>query len=325
VGAIKEVVSVSLGSSTRDHEVEIDLLGEEFRLRREGVDGDFQRAVARLSELDGRVDALSLGGIDLYLRAAGHDYRFRAAKPFARAVIRTPLVCGAALKGPLEQATVRYMRDELGLLFEGKRTLVTSAVDRYGLAEGLLESGCDMRYGDLLYALGIPVLIQGKHALDTLIHILAPVVVQLPFSWLYPTGSAQEAAPSANRTKMYRDFDIIAGDFQYVRKYMPDDMAGKWVVTNTTTSSDVDDMRKRGVELLVTTTPRLAGRSFGTNVIEAALIALAGASGELNADEYLRLLAEVDFRPDVQWLQREHVIGNTEAEVAQSQGAAMTL
>lgn len=305
MGAIKEVVSVSLGSSARDHEVEIELLGQEFRLRREGVDGDFQRAAARLSELDGKVDALSLGGIDLYLRAAGHDYRFRAAKQFARAVTHTPLVCGAALKGPLEHATVRFMQDELGLSFETKRALVTSAVDRYGLAEGLLEAGCDMRYGDLLYALNIPMLIRGKRALDTLIHILAPIVVQLPFSWLYPTGSAQDASPSTAQTRLYREFDIIAGDYQYVRKYMSDDMAGKWVITNTTTATDVEDMRERGVELLVTSTPRLAGRSFGTNVIEAALIAFAGARGELEASEYLRLLAEVGFRPDVQWLQED--------------------
>lgn len=305
MGAIKEVVSISLGSAARDHEVEIDLLGERFTLRREGVDGDFDRAAARLAELDGNVDALSLGGIDLYLRAAGHDYRFRAAKRFARAVTHTPLVCGAALKGPLEHATVRYMQSELGLDLRGKRALVTSAVDRYGLAEGLLEAGCNMRYGDLLYALGIPALIRGKRALDTLIHILAPIVVQLPFSWLYPTGSAQDQAPSAKRAELYRDFDIIAGDYQYVRKYMPADMVGKWVITNTTTEADVEDLRQRGVDLLVTSTPRLSGRSFGTNVIEAALIALAGARGELPSREYLRLLGEVEFRPDVQWLQQD--------------------
>ena len=303
MGPIKEVVSVSLGSATRNHSVEIDLLGERFKLSREGVDGDFDRAAARLAELDGTVDVLSLGGIDLYLRAAGHDYHFRAAKPLAASVDKTPLVCGAALKGPLEHATIRYMTGELGLQLAGKRALVTAAVDRYGLAEGLLEAGCDLRYGDLLYALGIPVLIRGKRTLDALIRVLAPIVVQLPFSWLYPTGAEQDKPPSQSRAHLYDRFDIIAGDYQYVRKYMAEDMSGKWVVTNTTTSADVEEMRRRGVELLVTSTPRLSGRSFGTNVIEATLVALSGASRELDADAYLRLLDKVGFAPDVQWLQ----------------------
>ncbi len=301
--AIKEVVSVSLGSSSRDHEVEIDLLGERFRLRREGFDGDSARAAARLVDLDGKVDALSLGGIDLYLRAAGRDYPFRVTKRLAASVKQTPLVCGAALKGPLEYETVRFMANELGLELSGKRVLITSAVDRYGLAEGFFEAGCDMRYGDLLYVLGVPVLIRNKRNLDRLIHLLTPIVAQLPFSWLYPTGSAQDKPPSGSRKELYRHFDIIAGDYQFVRKFMPDDMHEKWVVTNTTTPSDVEEMRCRGVELLVTTTPRLGGRSFGANVIEAALVVLAGSRTELTPEEYRRWLAEVGFRPDALRLQ----------------------
>ncbi|MEI7815375.1 MAG: quinate 5-dehydrogenase, partial [Coriobacteriia bacterium] len=64
---MKQVVSVSIGSSARDHEVEIDLLGERFRIRREGHDGDLDAAAARFAELDGKVDAFGMGGIDMYL------------------------------------------------------------------------------------------------------------------------------------------------------------------------------------------------------------------------------------------------------------------
>ena len=82
------------------------------------------------------------------------------------------------------------------------------------------------------------------------------------------------------------DADIIAGDYKYVRKYMPEDMTGKWVVTNTTTAEDVEFLRDRGVELLVTSTPRLEGRSFGTNVIEATMVALDGAGTRLSPERY---------------------------------------
>ncbi len=59
-------------------------------------------------------------------------------------------------------------------------------------------------------------------------------------------------------------------------------------------------MRERGVRTLVTTTPDFAGRSFGTNVIEAALLALLGKKWEeVTADDYERLLRELDLRPRV--------------------------
>jgi hypothetical protein len=81
-------------------------------------------------------------------------------------------------------------------------------------------------------------------------------------------------------------------------------MKGKWIITNTTTADDVEDMRSRGVELMVTSTPRLDGRSFGTNVMEATMVALKGASGPLSEPEYIELLGELGFKPEAIWLQR---------------------
>ena len=185
--------------------------------------------------------------------------------------------------------------------------LLTSAVDRWGLAEALHDAGCEMVFGDLIYALDLPIPIRRWTTLKVLIRTIAPIVVMLPYKWLYPTGSEQEKAPERKPKveALYTWADIIAGDWQFVRKFMPEDMSAKWIITNTTTAEDVELMRERGVELLVTSTPRLEGRSFGTNVIEATMVALAGASGELPQEEYRRLLDEVGFAPDVRWLQRE--------------------
>lgn len=49
----------------------------------------------------------------------------------------------------------------------------------------------------------------------------------------------------------------------------------------------------------VTTTPRFEGRSFGTNVIEAALTAVAGKGRPLTPEEIQELLAQLDFRPNI--------------------------
>lgn len=303
---IKEVVSVSIGSSRRDHVVEVELFGQPFRIRREGTDGDLGRAEKRLRELDGTVDAFGLGGIDLFLHAAGRDYYFREARRFRDAVTQTPLVDGSGLKGAVEGAVVAHMQQALGLELAGKRVLVTSAVDRWGLAMALADAGCEMTYGDLLYALDIPIMIHRRSVLVRTVRMMAPIAVQLPFKWLYPAEADHESEveQESKHAGLYRDADIIAGDYKYVRKYMPLDMSGKWVVTNTTTAEDVEFLRSRGVELLITSTPRLEGRTFGTNVIEATMIALDGASKALSSARYLELLMKSGFKPDAQWLQR---------------------
>lgn len=299
-------MSVSIGSSKRDHEVEIELLGEPFRIRREGTDGSLERAAARFAELDGNVAAFGMGGIDMYLRADGRKYYFRDAKKLVGGVRKTPIVDGSGLKGPIEGSTVDFLKRECGLELAGKKVLLTSAVDRWGMAEALHDAGCDMVFGDLVYALDLPILIRRWGTLKRLVHLLTPVVAQLPFAWLYPTGTSQDKAPKRNprMEAVYQWADVIAGDWQYVRKYMPQDMSGKWIITNTTTADDVELARSRGVELFVTSTPRLAGRSFGTNVIEATMVALDGATGELSPERYRELLDSVGFTPDVAWLQQ---------------------
>jgi hypothetical protein len=85
-----------------------------------------------------------------------------------------------------------------------------------------------------------------------------------------------------------------------MRQFMPDRMDGKMVLTNTLTAHDIDELRARGITSLVTTTPDFGGRSFGTNVVEAALIALLGkAWSDVTDDDYLRTLEALQLRPRV--------------------------
>lgn len=66
---MKHVVSVSIGSSKRDHKVEIELMGERILIERRGTDGSLAQAGRMIQELDGKVDAIGLGGMDLYIFA----------------------------------------------------------------------------------------------------------------------------------------------------------------------------------------------------------------------------------------------------------------
>ena len=62
---MKQAVSISLGSITRDKKVAITLLGEEITIERIGTNGDVEKAIQLYHELDGKVDAFGVGGIDL--------------------------------------------------------------------------------------------------------------------------------------------------------------------------------------------------------------------------------------------------------------------
>jgi len=296
---VKRVMSVSLGSSKRNHAAETEILGKTILIERIGTDGDIEKAIQIIKDNDGRVDAFGLGGIDLYIYAGSRRYTFKDAERIARAAKRTPVVDGSGLKNTLERRVIKYLENEKGMEFKDKKVLMVSAVDRPGMAETLWESGAELTIGDLIFGLGIPVSLSSLKSLERLAKIIAPIVVRLPFKMLYPTGDKQESS-IPKYSKYYNYADIIAGDFHFIRRYMPTSLAGKSIITNTVTKEDIELLRERGVSRLVTTTPELNGRSFGTNVMEGVLIALAGRSPEkMTPDDYSNVIDQMGVRPRI--------------------------
>lgn len=294
---MKHVVSVSLGSSRRDHSVEVEIGGENFKIERIGTDGDLEKAINMVKSLDGKVDAMGMGGIDLYIQAGRNRYMFKDAKRIADAAIHTPIVDGTGLKNTLERKTIRYLAETGVIDFSGKNALLVCGVDRFGMAEALVESGANVSFGDLVFGLNVPLIIKSLDSLAKAARILGPVVSRLPFKYLYPTGSKQEEITNKYQ-KYYDSNEIIAGDFHYIKKFLPERIDGKIIITNTVTKEDVNILNKRGAKRLITTTPEFEGRSFGTNVMEAVLVVLLGKPiDQITEEDYHKVLAQVDFTP----------------------------
>src|SRR6185295_20246243 len=174
-------------------------------------------------------------------------------------------------------------------------------MDRWRLSKSFVEAGYETIFGDFMFGLDLPIAIHKISQLKTLGNLLMPIVGRVPFAWIYPTGEKQEKR-TPKWEKYYDWATIIAGDCHYIKRFMPDDLQGKVIVTNTTTPQDVELFRKLGVKYLITTTPVLDGRSFGTNVMEAALVAVSGKGRPLTRDEYNQMLDQLNLQPQLQEL-----------------------
>jgi len=312
---MKHVVSVSIGSSKRDHRVELNFKGENIIVERVGTDGDIPKAIELISSMDGKVDAFGMGGIDLYLRAGTRKYIIKDAIQIKNAAKITPMVDGSGLKSTLERNLPRYINENI-IPLKGKTAFILTAVDRYGLAEGFDEMGCSLILGDVMTALGFNIPIYSLKRLEHIASIIAPIACRLPFNMLYPTGKAQDKEENlaGKYDKYFHMSDIIAGDFHYIRRFLPNDAKGKIIVTNTVTKDDVAWLRDRNAGILITSTPDLSGRSFGTNVIEALAVAMLGKDpDDIEGQDYLDILNDMEFKPHVVYL------NDAEASIAQTE------
>jgi hypothetical protein len=293
---MKRAVSISLGSSKRDKKVTVKFKDEEILVERIGTDGDAEKARRMYLELDGKVDAFGVGGVDLYLRLDEREYPLRAALKLVSGVTKTPLCDGRGLKHTLERRVFVLAREALGDI-HFQQGFVPVAVDRLGLAQAVADVADKTVFGDLMVALGVPMPIYGIPAFKRVARIMLPFVSHFPLSMIFYGSDGAEHEPKY--MKYFEESDLIAGDFLFMRKYMPARLDGKTVVTNTTTEENIELLKSRGVKTVITTTPRYDGRSFGTNMLEAALTAYAGKRRRLEDDELNELIEELGLRPGV--------------------------
>jgi hypothetical protein len=297
---MKRAVSVSLGSSSRDKRVLVKFKDKEIIVERIGTDGDIEKAKRLYTELDGKIDAFGVGGVDLYLRLDQREYPLRAALKLVEGVKKTPLVDGRGLKHTLERRVFELAAPLLKESPHFKQAFVPVAVDRIGLAQAVSEVSEAIVIGDLMVALGIPIPIRSIASFKRLARVLLPIVSYFPMSMIFYGSGGAEQKPKY--TNYFNSSDLLAGDFLFMRKYMPEHLSGKTVITNTTTEENIELLRKRGIRLVITTTPRYEGRSFGTNMLEAALTVYAGKGRPLSDDELNALIDELELRPAVMYL-----------------------
>lgn len=300
---MKHIVSVSLGTSRRDHKAEAEFAGEKFLIERRGVNGDLRKAKSLLRELDGKVDVIGLGGLDVYIYSKHGRFALREGLELLETLKETPAVDGSGLKNTLEAEVVSFIAKDPRFSLKGKKVMMVCAMDRFGMAEAFVNEGAETMFGDLIFSMGKDSPIYSLEELAVWADRLLPDISKLPLAFIYPMGKRQDE-PSKNKFPQYYEWaDYIVGDFHYIRKYLPPRIPGKIIVTNTVTPANVEDLKSRGAEYLIATTPDLAGRSFGTNVLEAVFVALLGKPWtDIKPEDYLSLIKRLNLKPRIEKL-----------------------
>lgn len=273
-----EVVSVSLGSPSRDHEAEVLLCGRRFLVRRIGTGGDVATAARLVRALDGRVAAIGLGGINRALEFGGRRYPLPQGAHLAAQAETTPVADGSRWKAVVEPAAVAVLARR-GLPLAGRTAVVSSVLDREPLARALQGQGCRVLAGDAFYALGLPLFFPSLGTFSLAARLTVPLLRRVPIQRLYPLGPRQERVVAAP-PRLFRGVDLLAGDFHLLRRRLPADLAGKTVIASTFAPADLDLLRRRGLTAVAALAPPVAGRGFGANVWEAMVAAAHGRPPE---------------------------------------------
>jgi predicted amino acid dehydrogenase len=299
------IIHLSDGDTTE----RITFLGQEILVHRIGSHGDPAKIEALISEYDGRVDAIGLESIPATLRLGAAQRPHERGSRLASAAHTTPVVDGSGLRAGLERWGVILADRMQPGIFSQKRILMVPGLNHEGLEHALRRHSPYIRYADPLVYFGLPDFPGVGHP-NTLNRVAAPTLEQLkdaPFRRIFP----QPGKPGMPRAvKPFRWADVLAGDIGAIRRYAPASLPHKVVVVNTADEEDIEDLRQRGVSILVALIPdpeHPHGRvGWGDASVETILVSLRPDPAlPLNEDTYLDLIAGFDWNPDIRYLQAE--------------------
>jgi predicted amino acid dehydrogenase len=178
---------------------------------------------------------------------------------------------------------------------------VVSGIDRYAMAQVLSSHTQQILFGDPIFHLNLPFALHSFKQLEWYADLVLPALCRVPYGRLCPVGREQDAR-TPRGAKYFDQADIIAGDFAYIRRFAPDNLRGKTIITNTLSAEDVQDLGERGVQSLITITPPLCDEHpcVGSNVIEAIFVSfLDRPLAEITEDDHLNLVARSELEPRV--------------------------
>ena len=61
----------------------------------------------------------------------------------------------------------------------------------------------------------------------------------------------------------------------------------------------MEEFKKRGVRAIISTTPNIGGRTFGTNVLEAAITAYSDLGRTLDKEEMNEVIEKLNLKPEI--------------------------
>lgn len=293
---MKNVVTISLGSSKQDFERTIDFLGHKFNIKRLGADMDTGKAWELMRRQQATADAIGLGEISDHLQVGLRTIENKETKRLLNVVTRVPVTTGATLRRLLQVRAVRQVQHELGNYFNNNLVLFLNGMRNYDMAVALSDYTKNLFFADATFQTGAPKMLTSIEQLELFAKgsklMLGGAPGQLLETSLTGLKQKRVAAVAA-------DCHVIVGTFAEYKAIASNGcLEGKTLITSAVTDERMEFFKAQKVNLVIDVSPKIFDKVVGINAIEAMILAtLEKPSEEVSDDDFEEILNELDLKP----------------------------
>jgi predicted amino acid dehydrogenase len=295
---MKNVISISLGSTSQDFAFTTTLSGQRLRVQRLGTDGQVARATALIKQWDGRAEAIGLGVLKETGRLRAHSLTDAQVARLQGSTLHTPVTTGTRLREVLLEWALRHTQTELGRYFDNANVLFFSGLTHYKLAMAMQEYTPNLHFADPLLQLGLPKLLTSLDALG--LYASGAHYVQ---DWKPP-----RVVPAALQRRWTRHVlgkamakaTVVVAPVHELDDFGIEELAGKTVITTNVNEERLARFKDKGVSMVVDGSPVLQGHVLGPELLDAMVLAATGkAPDEILEDDILDIVGGLQLAPRI--------------------------
>ncbi len=295
---MKQVVSISLGSSSQDFDFITEFLGEKLHVRRIGTNGSTLAAVKLVKEWDKKAAAIGLGVLKDHYKVGSRRFIAKDSTRLMAAARTVPTTTGGRLGDIFQEWAVRHTQTQLGNYFNNARVLFFSGLTDYKLAVSMAEYTTNLQFADPLLQLGVPKLLGSLNALN-----LYSTGAHYVKDWSLPsaigTGPVKEWTRFVLRKAMQKATVIVAPAHE-LDDFGLEELAGKIVITATVNDERMAALRDKGVATVIDGSPSINGHVVGANLLDAMICAATGKHPmDILEDDYLEIITGLQSEPRI--------------------------
>ena len=289
----------------------VELFGQQISVKHIGCNKDLDIMAQYIATYDGDVASIALQGVARTLRLGKRKIEHESSKKLWEIAKTTPIVDGSGVRASMERWAVLLVTDAQPGIWSQKRVLMVPGLNHYGLVNALYQYTKELRFADpiMYFALSTAPFVNRGGALGRLSEFTLSRMARGSFRILFPTAGM----PRVERRKIPFEWaDVLAGDIGAIRRYSPNNLKNKIILTEFAMDEDIADLKARGVSTIITTLPTLCGGKLsehGAAIFEACLVAIRpDSSTPINENIYLNLIADLDWTPGIQHLSKDAAV-----------------
>ncbi|MEA1968097.1 MAG: hypothetical protein U9N77_07745, partial [Thermodesulfobacteriota bacterium] len=292
--------------SNDDFEFETEFLGQDFNIKRFGVDGQIDKAAKMLLSWDKKADAIGIGNIK-FPYSIGSKYFLKKHTNRIDDLgerIQTPVTTGNNLRNASFEWALRYIDYKFKDYFKNTKVLFLSGMTNYLTAKVVSEYTDNLTFADPVLENGISKLITSISGFEKYANGTHNVL-----NWIPGKRLASSVVPVRAwndyiiRKAMQKAHIIVVPGFnfyQYLDKATLEELGGKIIITATAEDDKIDFLKDRDVDTVIDTTPKILERVVGPDILEALIIAALGKKrNHVRQDDLLEIISAQKMDPRV--------------------------